>query len=1054
MIKNINIRLGNIMKMLKVISLFFLIFSVNSLSQTTYYVSSSQGDDANPGTSENAPLKTISKINNLSYSPGDMILFRRGDTWKGASLILNNSGTLENKIILGAYGVGPNPIISLIYKIPETNNSVNWTLYSTNIWRCQVTGIDNEIVRLFTDDEFTEFGARAVDRTNLDNIDNWHYSTGYLYIYSALNPAGDYFAAWSNDLIFPYTIKLTNLDFITVRDLDIRGGYQCIYLKYSNNILFQDCEIGRGTNGYGLVAHYSNYGIVKNCNIDSYWRVRQNHNEEPSTSQSNGITLAGSNYWEIYNNRIIDWHHSGISVQGYYKAEGSYISNYNKIYDNYFTAQDIVYGRAYEVIAEGGQLGYASYNHFYRNWIRKCPTRSQIGGDNNYVYFNIFDSTMVQPDRDNGIADAFRIEGSGYLRVNKKNYIFNNTIYHSDGFGIYISDDEHFIANNLIVNAHQYFVLNNVYTPMYNGWLMLNVNYGSKNVIKNNLLYSSQSNSSSNIFYYWGSGKTLTQFNALNGTNGNTVYANKQSIGTLTDLINDNYTLPTGSPAINAGFDISPLIPEGFTDRLGVVINRINPDIGAIQKSSITDATPPILISAVLTDSSKLVLTFSEPLNQNGITILLNYVISNGILVQSAQLNPNLSSITLNTSSHLFGQTYNISVFNLEDLAGNTIQPSNNSATYQSSFNPPPTGGIAKLLIINAIASDTDDVNLSPNKTIDGLYFTNGGNPSSRWAAMPTPQWLMYDLGMLKQVSKVRVAFYEFENGRIYTYNIYVSTDKVNWINVVSNAISSSQEWTEKSFNSVIARYVKIEMVSNNQNTWATVWEAEVWGVSAVQSSAVNSKIFLQGPYLNGQMSTLLRDSLQLPLTQPYNSSPWGYTGIENVSIMPEGVVDWILVELRTDTTVVSSISKRAAFIKSDGQIVDLDGESQVYFGGISNGNYYLVLHHRNHLSVMSSNKISISGSSTLYNFSQSPLTVYGNELADLGEGIFGMLSGDGDGNGIVNVLDYQTVGNNLFQVGYQAGDLDLNNIINILDYGKTNQNLFKISKVPGAVIF
>lgn len=1036
------------MKTLRVALIIALTFTSIHFSQTIYYVSSSSGSDSNSGTSESSPWQSLEKVNSTEFVPGDRILFKRGDMWRG-SITVRNSGTQSNRIVFGSYGNGARPVIALFNKITEASNPTNWILYSQNIWRCQVSGVDEETVRLFRDSNYVEFGARATELSRLDNIDNWFYSSGYLYVYSEINPAGTYYTAWQ--IGTPYTVKLVSVNFITFQDLDIRGGYQCFYIRQSNNIYITDSKIGMGANGYGIIAHYSDYGIISNSIIDSYWRVRQNHNEEPSTSQSNGITLAGSNYWEIYNNQIIDWHHSGISIQGYFRTENPYASNYNKIFDNYFTARDIVYGRAFEVFAEGGQLGYASYNHFFRNRINNCPTRTQIGGDNNYVYFNIFDSTLIQPGRDYSIADAFRVEGSGFSPVNKKNYIFNNTIFHADGYGIWITNNEHFVANNLIVNAHQYFLLNNVYSPQYNGWLMLNVNYGSKNVIKNNLLFSSQTNSSSNIFYYWGEGKTLTQFNALNGTNNNVILNNKQYLGSQQNLINNNYTLPTGSPAIGAGIDITSLIPEGFVDLMGNIVNRANPDIGAIQKVSVTDITPPRLIAAALIDSTTLVLNFSEPLSPAGLSTTSNYLISNGILVYS--VNSNQTSITLYTSPHLYGQNYNVSVFNIKDLAGNIIDSSNNSLQYQCNFNPPT--GLSKLLIIDAIASDTDDVNLPPSKTIDGLYLSNGGYPSSRWAAMPTPQWLLYDLGTIKLVSKVKIAFYEFENGRIYNYNVFISKDKINWINVVSNALSSSQEWTEKSFDPAMGRYVKIEMISNNQNTWATVWEVEIWGSDSTYSVSASAKVFLQGSYYaEDQMLPTLNDLSQLPLQQPYNMSPFNYFGNESVSTIPSGVVDWILVELRSDTSAESTVSRRAAFIRTDGKIVDLDGISSVIFNEINYGDYYMVIRHRNHLSIMSANKIPLSDNSPLYDFTQSTSSAYGNDLASLDNNKYGMYAGDGDANGVINILDYSSVGNNLFQVGYKMGDLDMNGIINILDYGKTNQNLLKTSKVPGITAF
>jgi hypothetical protein len=74
----------------------------------------------------------------------------------------------------------------------------------------------------------------------------------------------------------------------------------------------------------------------------------------------------------------------------------------------------------------------------------------------------------------------------------------------------------------------------------------------------------------------------------------------------------------------------------------------------------------------------------------------------------------------------------------------------------------------------------------------------------------------------------------------------------------------------------------------------------------------------------------------------------------------------------------------------------------------------------------------------------------YGTEpMANLGNGRFGMYAGDGDSNGIINVLDYGSVGNFIFQNGYLTGDLDMNNTINVLDYGKSGSTMFKTSQVP-----
>ncbi len=118
-------------------------------------------------------------------------------------------------------------------------------------------------------------------------------------------------------------------------------------------------------------------------------------------------------------------------------------------------------------------------------------------------------------------------------------------------------------------------------------------------------------------------------------------------------------------------------------------------------------------------------------------------------------------------------------------------------------------------------------------------------------------------------------------------------------------------------------------------------------------SVKLNSKIFLEGPYNSGIMNTTLNSNL--PTDQPYNNSPWNYPGTESVTSIPTGVVDWVLVELRSGLASGTKVARKAALLKSDGTIVDLDGSSPVKFYGLSDGNYYVVIFHRNHLAVISS---------------------------------------------------------------------------------------------------
>jgi hypothetical protein len=82
---------------------------------STYYISSTSGDDANDGQSPEKPWQHLSKIYLKSHSkdafqPGDAILLKRGDQWDG-QIRLEGNGTAQKPITLGAFGEGPKPLI-------------------------------------------------------------------------------------------------------------------------------------------------------------------------------------------------------------------------------------------------------------------------------------------------------------------------------------------------------------------------------------------------------------------------------------------------------------------------------------------------------------------------------------------------------------------------------------------------------------------------------------------------------------------------------------------------------------------------------------------------------------------------------------------------------------------------------------------------------------------------------------------------------------------------------------------------------------------------------
>lgn len=124
------------------------------------------------------------------------------------------------------------------------------------------------------------------------------------------------------------------------------------------------------------------------------------------------------------------------------------------------------------------------------------------------------------------------------------------------------------------------------------------------------------------------------------------------------------------------------------------------------------------------------------------------------------------------------------------------------------------------------------------------------------------------------------------------------------------------------------------------------------------------ARVFLGGAYdeATGLMNDSLRSKGLIPDQQPYSGiSGLTYTGTETVASDTvfdktggNAIVDWVLVELRDGNAPSTVLSTRAAFVQRDGDIVDVDGVSDLYYPEMGKGDYYVAVRHRNHLGVMS----------------------------------------------------------------------------------------------------
>lgn len=225
----------------------------------------------------------------------------------------------------------------------------------------------------------------------------------------------------------------------------------------------------------------------------------------------------------------------------------------------------------------------------------------------------------------------------------------------------------------------------------------------------------------------------------------------------------------------------------------------------------------------------------------------------------------------------------------------------------------------------------------------------------------------------------------------------------------------------------------------NGQPVFSITYQSNKVLLTALQGSGLLArvKVWLQGPYVTGIMTTTLNSLGGLPLIQPYNTAPWNYNGSEEVLSLPAGAVDWVLLQLRSGSNPAVVVDTRAALLLSNGSITDLNGNNPVFFDQ-PQGNYYLAVYQRNHLAVMSANPVSLSSGGSLYDFTTAQSKAYGiNPMVQLQSGVFGLVAGDGDGDGGVDAWDKNLVWRPQNGTAWQyskGGDYNLDGGIDVLD--------------------
>ena len=265
-----------------------------------------------------------------------------------------------------------------------------------------------------------------------------------------------------------------------------------------------------------------------------------------------------------------------------------------------------------------------------------------------------------------------------------------------------------------------------------------------------------------------------------------------------------------------------------------------------------------------------------------------------------------------------------------------------------------------------------------------------------------------------------------------YDYRRVFKTIVQDWLGGSSSVISGTEldPWS---------------LIPNMFNTNFVV-DPSCYTDTLITQSTVRAKIFLEGFYDSqfGNMRTDLSEKGDVPLAQPYNTSPFNYAGTEAISELPQDTVDWILVELRDGNDINNVLGRRAAFLRRDGQVMGLNGGLGVAFDDVLPNLYYVAVYHRSHVAVVSSVTVDLLDVTNVYDFTLAETQALGSQQLKSNNGVYLMIAGDFDGDGHSDIADYDNWKLSSSKIGnYETSDGDGNGVVNNADYNlwKSNEN-------------
>ena len=319
-----------------------------TVTGTTYYVSSSDGDDNNDGLSPEKPWKTLQKVTRSEniLKAGDAVLFKRGDLWR-------ERVTFCGGVTYSAYGEGEKP---RFYGSPENGaDPKKWTLVegTDSIWVYETPLTDVGLVVLNADME----GTKWTDKEVPDLRDGEFFCRGSNYtkvfdFKTELDKNGDFFSdiRTSNNRV--QTGKL----YLRCEEGNPGKVYKSIEFNTANNIITVSgdnvvidniCVKYGGCHGIGSGSR--KYLTVQNCEIG--WiggGIQYYGGQNGVVLFGNGVEIYGSaeNY-TVDNCYVYQCYDAGVThqIDG---GTGSYVMNDIRYSNN--VIEDCIYNIEHFII--------------------------------------------------------------------------------------------------------------------------------------------------------------------------------------------------------------------------------------------------------------------------------------------------------------------------------------------------------------------------------------------------------------------------------------------------------------------------------------------------------------------------------------------------------------------------------------------------------------------------------------------------------------------------------------------------------------------------------